>query len=119
MTILKSGSASTLDVIAGVKALLPKLRETLPTSLHVDTVGDQSSFVKAAVSSVIFEGVIAAALTGLMILIFLGSWRSTLIITVSIPLAILASVAAALGHRANDQRHDARRTGACGRHSGR
>ena len=88
----EGGSASTLDVIAGVKALLPKLRETLPASLRLDAVGDQSTFVKAAVSSVIFEGVVAAALTGLMILIFLGSWRSTLIITISIPLAILTSV---------------------------
>ena len=94
MTILKTGSASTLDVINGVKALLPKIRETLPSSLKLDTVNDQSSFVYAAVNSVIFEGVVAAALTGLMILIFLGSWRSTLIITISIPLAILASVAA-------------------------
>ncbi len=92
MTILKSGSASTLDVIAGVKALLPKLRETLPAGVRLEAVGDQSTFVKSAVSSVIFEGVTAAALTGLMILIFLGSWRSTLIITVSIPLAILTSV---------------------------
>ena len=94
MTILKAGSASTLDVINGVKALLPRLRETLPSSLHLDAVGDQSAFVKSAVNSVVFEGAVAAALTGLMILIFLGSWRSTLIITVSIPLAILASVAA-------------------------
>ncbi len=92
MTILKSGSASTLDVIAGVKALLPKLRETLPPGVRLEAVGDQSTFVKSAVSSVLFEGVTAAALTGLMILIFLGSWRSTLIITVSIPLAILTSV---------------------------
>ena len=92
MTILKSGSASTLDVITGVKALLPKLRQTLPAGVRLVTVGDQSTFVKSAVSSVIFEGVTAAALTGLMILIFLGSWRSTLIITVSIPLAILTSV---------------------------
>ena len=92
MTILKSGSASTLDVIAGVKALLPKLRETLPAGVRLQAVGDQSTFVKSAVSSVIFEGVTAAVLTGLMILIFLGSWRSTLIITVSIPLAILTSV---------------------------
>jgi multidrug efflux pump subunit AcrB len=103
MTILKTGSASTLDVIAGVKALLPKLRESLPSSLHLEAVGDQSTFVKAAVSSVIFEGVIAAALTGLMILIFLGSWRSTLIIMISIPLAILTSVAllAATGETIN------------------
>ncbi len=92
MTILKSGSASTLDVIAGIKALLPKLRETLPAGVHLQAVGDQSTFVKSAVSSVIFEGVTAAVLTGLMILVFLGSWRSTLIIMVSIPLAILTSV---------------------------
>src|SRR3984957_2458988 len=103
MTILKTGSASTLDVIAGVKALLPKLRKTLPPSLHLEAVGDQSRFVTAAVSSVIFEGAVAAALTGLMILIFLGSWRSTLIIMISIPLAILASVAllAATGETIN------------------
>ncbi len=94
MTILKSGSVSTLDVINGVKALLPKLRETLPKSLKLVAVGDQSTFVNAAVHSVIFEGAVAAALTGLMILIFLGSWRSTLIITISIPLAILGSVIA-------------------------
>jgi multidrug efflux pump subunit AcrB len=103
MTILKAGSASTLDVIAGVKALLPKLRQTLPSSLRLEAVGDQSVFVKAAVSSVIFEGVVAAGLTGLMILIFLGSWRSTLIIMVSIPLAILTSIAllAATGETIN------------------
>ena len=81
MTILKTGAASTLDVINGVKALLPKIRETLPSSLKLDAINDQSSFVYAAVNSVIFEGVVAAALTGLMILIFLGSWRSTFIIT--------------------------------------
>ena len=92
MTILKSGSASTLDVIAGIKALLPKLRETLPAGVRLQAVGDQSTFVKSAVSSVVFEGVTAAVLTGLMILIFLGSWRSTVIIMVSIPLAILTSV---------------------------
>ncbi len=103
MTILKTGRASTLDVINGVKALLPKLRETLPPSLKLDAINDQSSFVNAAVSSVIFEGVVAAALTGLMILIFLSSWRSTLIITISIPLAILTSVTllAAVGQTIN------------------
>ena len=103
MTILKTGSASTLDVVAGVKALLPKLRQTLPSSLKLEAVGDQSKFVTAAVSSVIFEGVVAAALTGLMILVFLGSWRSTVIIMVSIPLAILTSVAllAATGETIN------------------
>lgn len=93
MTIQKAGSASTLDVINGVKALLPNIKAALPPSLDLKAVGDQSQFVNDAVSGVLREGVIAAALTGLMILIFLGSWRSTLIITVSIPLAILFSVA--------------------------
>jgi multidrug efflux pump subunit AcrB len=103
MTILKSGSASTLDVINGIKALLPHIEESLPKSLSLHVVGDQSVFVGDAVSGVIREGAIAAALTGLMILVFLGSWRSTLIITISIPLAILASIAAlsALGETIN------------------
>ncbi len=94
MTIQKSGSASTLDVINGVKSLLPKIRESLPKGIELVAVGDQSLFVNSAVANVITEGVIAAALTGLMILLFLGSWRSTLIITTSIPLAILCSIAA-------------------------
>jgi len=93
MTILKAGSVSTLDVINGVKALLPRLRETLPSSLKLDAVGDQSTFVQKSVNSVIFEGVLAAVLTGMMILIFLGSWRSTVIIMVSIPLSIMSAVA--------------------------
>ncbi|WP_019832723.1 efflux RND transporter permease subunit [Sphingomonas sp. PR090111-T3T-6A] len=93
MTVLKSGSASTIAIVDQVKALLPKLKETLPPSLHVQPLSDQSLFVKAAVSGVIREGVIAAALTSLMILLFLGSWRSTVIIAASIPLAILAAVA--------------------------
>ena len=92
MTILKAGSASTLDVINGIRARLPLIEQTLPTALHLHAVGDQSLFVKSAVASVIREGLIAAALTGLMILLFLGSWRSTLIISTSIPLAILFSV---------------------------
>ena len=90
MSILKTGSASTLDIIAGIKAALPGI--LLPVGLDLRLVGDQSAFVQEAVSGVVKEGVIAAALTGFMILIFLGSWRSTLIITVSIPLAILTSV---------------------------
>jgi CzcA family heavy metal efflux pump len=94
MTIQKAGSASTLDIIAGVKALLPRIESTLPQGVHINLIGDQSIFVKAAVSGVIREGALAAALTGLMILLFLGSWRSTVIITVSIPLAVLASIAA-------------------------
>jgi multidrug efflux pump subunit AcrB len=103
MTILKSGSASTLNIIDGVKSLLPKISATMPPGLDLHAVGDQSLFVKAAVSGVIREGAIAAALTGLMILLFLGSWRSTLIITISIPLAILFSIAvlSALGETIN------------------
>ena len=94
MSILKSGQASTLDVIEGVKKLLPKISETLPKELQLNTVGDQSLFVKAAVTGVMHEGIIAALLTSLMILIFLGSWRSTLIISATIPLAILSSIIA-------------------------
>ena len=92
MTILKSGSASTLDIIAKTKALLPQIKSSLPPSLNLKAVGDQSVFVTSAVMGVVREGLIAAALTGLMILVFLGSWRSTLIITISIPLAILFSL---------------------------
>lgn len=94
MTILKSGTSSTLSIVAGVKAALPKVQESLPPSLKILQLDDQSLFVKAAVSGVIREGVIAAALTSLMILLFLGSWRSALIIAVSIPLAILCSITA-------------------------
>ena len=103
MTVLKSGSASTLNIVSGVKAVLPRLEQTLPPSFKVLLLGDQSVFVKAAVSGVIREGVIAAALTSLMILLFLGSWRSSLIIAVSIPLAVLCSITAlsALGQTLN------------------
>src|SRR4030088_3160 len=92
LAVVKAGATSTLAIISGIKQLLPSVAKTLPASLNLTAVGDQSIFVTSAVSSVIREGIIAAALTGLMILLFLGSWRSTLIITVSIPLAILASV---------------------------
>jgi len=103
MTVLKSGTASTLDIVDSVKALLPRLKQTLPPSLKVLPLADQSIFVRAAVSGVIKEGVIAAALTSLMILLFLGSWRSTLVIVISIPLAVLFSVAmlSALGQTLN------------------
>ena len=94
MTVLKAGSTSTVAIVDDVKALLPRIAQTLPPNLHVAALADQSLFVKAAVSGVVREGVIAAALTSLMILLFLGSWRSTLIIATSIPLAILAAVAA-------------------------
>jgi multidrug efflux pump subunit AcrB len=94
LAVVKAGATSTLAIISGIKQLLPSVAKTLPAGLNLTAVGDQSVFVISAVSSVIREGVIAATLTGLMILLFLGSWRSTLIITVSIPLAILASVTA-------------------------
>ena len=92
MTILKAGAASTLDVIAGIKSLLPRARESLPAGLDVRAVGDQSVFVKAAIVGVLREAVLAAALVGVMILLFLGSWRSTIIIIISIPLSVLFSV---------------------------
>src|SRR3989454_7356440 len=92
VTILKTGTASTLDVVAGVRALLPRVIPTLPPELSIQPLADQSIFVRAAVNGVIREAVIAACLTAAMILLFLGSWRSTLIIAVSIPLSILTSV---------------------------
>jgi multidrug efflux pump subunit AcrB len=103
MNVLKSGSASTLAIIEGVKAALPRIEEGLPPSLHISLLNDQSLFVRAAISGVVKEGVIAAALTSLMILLFLGSWRSTVIIATSIPLAVLSSIAmlSALGQTLN------------------
>src|SRR6266446_340484 len=92
VTILKTGTASTLDVVAGVRALLPRVIPTLPPELSIQPLADQSIFVRAAVNGVIREAVIAACLTAAMILLFLGSWRTTLIIAVSIPLSILTSV---------------------------
>ncbi len=92
LSVLKSGSASTLSVVKGVLGLLPRVDATVPPQLKISPIGDQSIFVRSSVDGVIREGVIAAALTGLMILLFLGSWRSTLIIAVSIPLSILASI---------------------------
>jgi multidrug efflux pump subunit AcrB len=94
MTILKTGSSSTLDIIDGIKSLLPRVQENLPSSLNLKAVGDQSVFVKAAVLGVIREAVLAAALVGVMILLFLGSWRSTVIILTEIPLAVLFSLTA-------------------------
>jgi multidrug efflux pump subunit AcrB len=103
MTILKSGDVSTLDIISTVKSLLPSIAATLPPALKMDPLSDQSIFVKASITGVIREGIIAACLTGFMILVFLGSWRSTLIIAVSIPLSILTSiiVMSALGETIN------------------
>jgi CzcA family heavy metal efflux pump len=103
MTILKAGNASTLSVISGVKAMLPQILTTVPPELHVQPLADQSIFVRASIDGVVREATIAAALTALMILIFLGSWRSTLIIATSIPLSILTSiiVLSALGETIN------------------
>ena len=94
MTILKNGSTSTLAIVQGIKDALPAIQATLPDSLKIVPIGDQSLFVKAAVEGVVKEGAIAAALTSLMILLFLRSWRSTVIIAISIPLAILAAIIA-------------------------
>ncbi len=93
LSIFKNGSASTLSVAAGVKAAMANILKTVTSDIQVKQFADQSVFVKAAVSGVVREGVIAAALTALMILLFLGSWRSTLIIAVSIPLSVLSSLA--------------------------
>ena len=92
MTILKSGKSSTLDVTGRVKAMLPTLLTKIPKELKLKLLFDQSLFVRAAVQGVVKEAAIAAALTAIMILVFLGSWRSTLIVILSIPLAILTSI---------------------------
>jgi len=92
LTILKTPGASTLDIVQRVKDLLPRIETTLPPELEVKQLFDQSKFVRAALEGVFKEALVAALLTGLMILLFLGSWRSTLVIVVSIPLSILCSV---------------------------
>jgi CzcA family heavy metal efflux pump len=92
VSILKAGNASTISVVEGIRDLLPRVAQTLPPELKIVPIADQSIFVRGAVNGVIREAVIAACLTGLMILLFLGSWRSTLIIALSIPLSILTSV---------------------------
>jgi multidrug efflux pump subunit AcrB len=91
-TILKSGSASTLDVMDRIKAILPSVKASLPPELEMNAEFDQSIFVKAALSGVMKEAVIAATLTAAMILLFLGTWRNTLVVALSIPLSILCSV---------------------------
>ena len=103
LTVIKNGNASTLDVVNGVKAALAVARGAAPPGLNINELFDQSVFVKASVDGVVREGAIAAALTALMILLFLGSWRSTLIVLISIPLAILSSLVALyfLGHTLN------------------
>src|SRR6202012_4714580 len=99
----KNGSVSPLGIISGIKDHVEAAKPSLPDALVVSPIGDQSLFVRAAISGVAREGIIAAALTSLMILLFLGSWRSTIIIATSIPLAILGSIAtlSALGETLN------------------
>ena len=103
MTILKSGNSSTLDIISQVKESLPRALASLPPELQVRSLADQSIFVRGAIDGVVREAIIAACLTGLLILIFLGSWRSTIIIAVSIPLSILTSliILSAIGQTIN------------------
>lgn len=103
MSVLKTGNASSLDIINRVKALLPVIKDNLPKGLNISLFGDQSIFITAAIKGVLSEAVSAALLTGLMILLFLGSLRSTFIITLSIPLSILASISimAMLGQTIN------------------
>lgn len=103
ITVMKSGAASTLDVVRKVKEALPRVMATVSSDLHVKEFADQSLFVRGAIDGVLKEGIIAAALTAVMILLFIGSWRSTVIIAVSIPLSVLASIAAlsALGETIN------------------
>ena len=103
LTIIKNGDASTLDVVNRVKAALPAIRKAAPPGMQIHLLFDQSVFVQSAIESVLREGAIAAGLTALMILVFLGSWRSTVIVMVSIPLSILTSIAvlSALGETIN------------------
>lgn len=103
LTVLKNGTASTLDVVSRIKERLPQMRSLLPSDVKLDLMLDQSIFVRASIVGVVREALIAAGLTGLMILLFLGSWRSTITVAISIPLSIMASIAfmASLGQTLN------------------
>jgi multidrug efflux pump subunit AcrB len=103
LSVFKNGTTSTLDIVSGIKKMLQVIKPSLPDELAIKPIGDQSVFVRASIQGVIREGVIAAALTSLMILLFLGSWRSTLIVTTSIPLSILGAIGAlaAIGETLN------------------
>src|SRR3982075_1502284 len=92
MMVLKAGSTSTLDIIAGIKQKVIDVKDALPDALKIGFIGDQSLFVRGAITGVAYEGIIAALLTSVMILLFLGSWRSTIIIAVSIPLSVLGAI---------------------------
>jgi multidrug efflux pump subunit AcrB len=103
LSVFKNGTTSTLDIVSGIKKMLQVIKPSLPDALDIKPIGDQSLFVRASIQGVIREGMIAAALTSLMILLFLGSWRSTLIVTTSIPLSILGAIGAlsAIGETLN------------------
>src|ERR1700692_2144916 len=103
LSVFKNGTTSTLDIVSGIKKMLNVIKPPLPAALKTKPIGDQSIFVRASIQGVIREGVIAAALTSLMILLFLGSWRSTMIVTTSIPLSILGAIGAlsAIGETLN------------------
>src|SRR3984893_14147907 len=103
LSVFKNGATSTLDIVSGIKKMLQIIKPSLPDALEIKPIGDQSVFVRASIQGVIREGIIAAALTSLMILLFLGSWRSTLIVTTSIPLSILGAIGAlsAIGETLN------------------
>jgi len=92
MMVLKAGSTSTLDIIDGIKKKIVEIKDTLPETLKIGLVGDQSIFVRGAISGVAKEGILAAILTSVMILMFLGSWRSTVIIAISIPLSVMGAI---------------------------
>src|ERR1700736_2854376 len=103
LSVFKNGTTSTLDIVSGIKNMLNVIKPSLPDALEIKPIGDQSIFVRASIQGVVRDGVIAAALTSLMILLFLGSWRSTLIVTTSIPLSILGAIGAlsAIGETLN------------------
>jgi multidrug efflux pump subunit AcrB len=103
LSVFKNGATSTLDIVSGIKKMVEVIKPSLPEELEIKPIGDQSLFVRASIQGVIREGLIAAALTSLMILLFLGSWRSTLIVTTSIPLSVLGAIGAlwAIGETLN------------------
>ena len=119
VSIIKNGGTSTLDIVSTLLAQLPILKQSLPPDLKITPLFDQSSFVRAAISGVVREALIAAALTAALILLFLGNWRSTCIIAVSIPLSILSLDHRPLGHWRDAQHHDPGRSRARRRHLGR
>ncbi len=120
LSIIKNGNASTLEVVNGVQGgAADRSAPPAPPGLEINELFDQSVFVKRLGDGVLREGAIAAGLTALMILLFLGSWRSTLVVMISIPLAILSLAGRAVLPGRDAQHHDAGRPGAGGRHPGR